>query len=219
MCVSMMFRRAYPRQRGGTWRRSTMPPFLGGPIPASAGEPHLGSFGRNRRRAYPRQRGGTLWRLAWLFLNSGLSPPARGNQCLPVGSCSCNGPIPASAGEPIRARSWMRPGGAYPRQRGGTKDSPNDIRAGRGLSPPARGNRGIAWRRTGPSGPIPASAGEPRHGPQADPGPGAYPRQRGGTPSGPTIRVRLSGLSPPARGNLFEPCHWHLYLFKEHRRE
>ena len=151
--------------------------------------------------AYPRSRGGTRVGRA--------------------GDGLLDGPIPARAGEPQRARRVWRTAGAYPRSRGGTfqpsccasltRAYPRSrggtqminwmLRARQGLSPLARGNPcGSAGSRLW-SGPIPARAGEPnacRCWPNLI---WAYPRSRGGTPDMPAICAALGGLSPLARGN------------------
>ena len=54
---------------------------------------------------------------------------------------------------------------------------------------------------TNVSGPIPACAGEPPPGYHVASRGWAYPRLRGGTTATLTEVPRLTGLSPPARGN------------------
>ena len=74
--------------------------------------------------------------------------------------------------------------------------------AGRGLSPPTRGNRLTFGSASGLSGSIPAHAGEPHTLLDNSRGDGVYPRPRGGTFQ-PLVIFGLSyGLSPPTRGNL-----------------
>ena len=132
--------RAYPRSRGGTYRRwcqiegeKGLSPlargnlFLAeckressGPIPARAGEPVNKTKFMDAFRAYPRSRGGTDLPLLLQFHGKGLSPLARGNLLAPSETVVSQGPIPARAGEPIY-HSWeFFVEGAYPRSRGGT---------------------------------------------------------------------------------------------------
>ena len=192
---------AYPRQRGGTTNGHSgicaiaglSPPARGnqvgpaqvgvaqGPIPASAGEPRNCRGWNPAPRAYPRQRGGTASNILILPMFQGLSPPARGNRRAAVRRARVTGPIPASAGEPARLPMAGRSTRAYPRQRGGTSIISVSAVRTRGLSPPARGNPHKPSAPDDPSGPIPASAGEPRAAKTLTGMGGAYPRQRGGT--------------------------------------
>ena len=158
---------AYPRERGGTVeRRRAVHDVTRGPIPASAGEPRRSSL-PTRGRAYPRERGGTRapcrHRVA---SDAGLSPRARGNRIGVSRACSCQGPIPASAGEPARAMRVQACG-----------SGPIPASAGEPI-----GRRRIRARNCRRHrGPIPASAGEPRRAEYADALSRAYPRERGGT--------------------------------------
>ena len=160
------FKRAYPRERGGTAARTSssglptgLSPRARGnrqgrgdgdrrrwPIPASAGEP-LGDEGlKTLRLAYPRERGGTPKKEESVIELVGLSPRARGNPEERVLGYPWLGPIPASAGEPWNARMRRRGSGAYPRERGGTLgNEPTSVPLG-GLSPRARGNRSLGIR-------------------------------------------------------------------------
>ncbi len=70
--------------------------------------------------------------------------------------------------------------GAYPRPRGGAGYLAGCPMMRTGLSPPARGSLPNIRAFRGASRPIPARAGEPRHGARAGPPPEAYPRPRGG---------------------------------------
>ena len=175
-------RRAYPRVCGGTisWRRrwrvvqGLSPRPRGnpgartgrrgecGPIPASAGEPSAGDRHRTGSRAYPRVRGGTSAGMYPIPLVEGLSPRPRGNPSRRPASDRKIGPIPASAGEPIFRRLYVRSSRAYPRVRGGTRRPASGYGCRRGLSPRPRGNRRRMGRGSCSNGPIPASAGEPR---------------------------------------------------------
>ena len=89
-------------------------------IPASAGEP--GGFWSSipKLRVYPRKRGGTGGLSATDMAQVGLSPQARGNQCLDHGGSPVIGSIPASAGEPHVVGRGQDLDRVYPRKRGGT---------------------------------------------------------------------------------------------------
>jgi len=193
--------RAYPRERGGTllparvlvvWgglsprargNRLCSPrsPVWPGPIPASAGEPRWRTPRRRDAGAYPRERGGTSAPPGCSPRSPGLSPRARGNRQVIVLGEVPQGPIPASAGEPVAAKGGIEPERAYPRERGGTTLQDFRNKDSWGLSPRARGNRTRTGRGRSGAGPIPASAGEPRRAASWQTDRGAYPRERGGT--------------------------------------
>ena len=98
---------AYPRWRGGNFRRSLdaaagpgLSPLARGkrrssrrwrssiwPIPAGAGETRARLWARVIIRAYPRWRGGNLWSRAPCCEASGLSPLARGKRRSPGSRC------------------------------------------------------------------------------------------------------------------------------------
>ncbi len=92
----------------------------GGPIPAWAGEPGRGMWGRMAGRAYPRMGGGTRKGTHGYTADQGLSPHGRGNRCRPQVLFQSQGPIPAWAGEPRLGYLYEEAGGAYPRMGGGT---------------------------------------------------------------------------------------------------
>ena len=94
----------------------------------------------------------------------------------------------------------------YPRPRGGTAESIARSRRFWGLSPPTRGNHGAGGRLESSRRSIPAHAGEPAPAAAECSAKQVYPRPRGGT-WGSTIRGRrVSGLSPPTRGNPASSC-------------
>ena len=113
--------------------------------------------------------------------DGGLSPPTRGNPADRAAMRPAGGSIPAHAGEPRRRLPPAPPSGVYPRPRGGTACR--------------------RCRTPSPSGSIPAHAGEPGDGSQRGDGGAVYPRPRGGTELVFPARARVSGLSPPTRGN------------------
>ncbi len=78
----------------------------------------------------------------------------------------------------------------------------------RGLSPLARGNHCTTNLVTGPTGPIPARAGQPMTISALCHPAWAYPRSRGATGCKWTNNKCLQGLSPLARGNRREFLHF-----------
>ena len=148
--------------------------------------------------------GGTLSPVFRTGIVSGLSPRVRGNLALLIPVLPQPGPIPACAGEPLRAISdpthrWAYPrvcGGtrirssnqsrirAYPRVCGGTVNAQKTCVFCQGLSPRVRGNLQAANGCPICRGPIPACAGEPHPVTGTAYLVGAYPRVCGGTPGG-----------------------------------
>ena len=111
---------------------------------------------------------------------------------------------PACTVEPPRCRGLEGRRWAYPRMRGGTTSwSPPSI-GGRGLSPHARGNRALAFFGGPGHGSIPACAGEPVRERRPKRLWRVYPRMRGGTGQQCFETCITQGLSPHARGNLFQ---------------
>ena len=212
---------AYPRERGATplahgdrgfggglsprarGNQGTvlLPGSPWGPIPASAGQPALRLQVSPADRAYPRERGATADCVGRPFSAGGLSPRARGNLTHAAVKKSEQGPIPASAGQPLWPPSRDSDSQAYPRERGATVMCLVITLCRLGLSPRARGNRPVVDVGRLPLGPIPASAGQP---PWQDLTPWArraYPRERGATLFAACIALLAAGLSPRARGN------------------
>ena len=174
-----------------------------GPIPANAGEPACATPCQRPPRAYPRECGGTLPLNAARCAETGLSPRMRGNHDSIPCKLAGKGPIPANAGEPVFAGFGKDSRWAYPRECGGTWMPPISMRRSSGLSPRMRGNRVSFVSIFGPSGPIPANAGEPIFPPQPRESSGAYPRECGGTLIALRGILDLEGLSPRLRGNPF----------------
>ena len=170
-------------------------------IPAWAGEPVRDNSQLQARGVYPRVGGGTPQVKLPVPLAIGLSPRGRGNLSPSYPGISCQGSIPAWAGEPC-GRDWrdmVRP--VYPRVGGGTYSIGPLPWMGRGLSPRGRGNHRPVPCARWSAGSIPAWAGEP---PWPKPTPSAsavYPRVGGGTHYRIQEDVRAGGLSPRGRGN------------------
>ena len=148
--------------------------------------------------------GPTQTTVFWVVGAVGLSPLARGNQ---RGRRALARPIPARAGQPWCYRPTACLPRAYPRSRGATQHFFGVIAGSKGLSPLARGNLSGTIISGRPFGPIPARAGQPArnlsHGGYLR----AYPRSRGATWSGNSLRWRNHGLSPLARGNRHHLIH------------
>ena len=134
---------AYPRIRGGTTLRLGLvecntglsPHTRGnrhsngprervpGPIPAYAGEPAFERVAAAFDGAYPRIRGGTHRAQGYIERAEGQSPHTRGNLIRVRIGARDRGPIPAYAGEPSLKSSRSTENRAYPRIRGGTRQS------------------------------------------------------------------------------------------------
>ena len=135
------------------------------------------------------------------LIESGLSPPTRGNPPPNHPGEVPRGSIPAHAGEPSDTPFVPPAHEVYPRPRGGTGKPQYLGAAVSGLSPPTRGNRGGYAPIRPLKGSIPAHAGEPLRTGASALTASVYPRPRGGTRRwGRRWRVR-GGLSPPTRGN------------------
>ena len=213
--------RAYPRAGGGTIsarRSGSFSPGLSprrrgnqvregqvragqGPIPAQAGEPTCAGPRTRPTGAYPRAGGGTRCAKVRSAPVRGLSPRRRGNRRVQDRERARQGPIPAQAGEPSRARPRARCIRAYPRAGGGTWTPHSPGRHHSGLSPRRRGNRRRCPENRRAGGPIPAQAGEPIFLNSSTRRSWAYPRAGGGTRARDTINGGAQGLSPRRRGN------------------
>ena len=154
-------RGVYPRVCGGTWPKSGpqncplgLSPRVRGnrvtklvngqrnrSIPACAGEPPLGSCRPRPVRVYPRVCGGTVSADSVISHCPGLSPRVRGNPILRWSAITCDGSIPACAGEPAVQVSSHYQQRVYPRVCGGTVGRVSISMPSRGLSPRVRGNR------------------------------------------------------------------------------
>ena len=131
----------------------------------------------------------------------GLSPPMRGSPIAGLPPILVKGSIPAHAGEPgLVCRPPCSPG-VYPRPCGGAVYLGLEDGKEMGLSPPMRGS----LQRFDPAfqarGSIPAHAGEPRDGRQAQSHGGVYPRPCGGALRRSRSSHASRGLSPPMRGS------------------
>ena len=131
----------------------------------------------------------------------GLSPRVRGNQMSPGRTTTCDGSIPACAGEPEMGVDIILTRWVYPRVCGGTIWQAGDGNRIVGLSPRVRGNQISGRWRNDAAGSIPACAGEPAKWPPTTPPPQVYPRVCGGTANPEVQRGGALGLSPRVRGN------------------
>ena len=113
-----------------------------------------------------------------------------------------DGPIPACAGQPLRALAPIAPSWAYPRVCGATALSACACACFAGLSPRVRGNLAHAADGESSSGPIPACAGQPLNPSGLSLGFWAYPRVCGATKRTYGYFSSRRGLSPRVRGNL-----------------
>ena len=119
----------------------------GGPIPARTGQPRQVFRLGLSQRAYPRSHGATEYTAVNSKKKEGLSPLARGN-LTPLSQVTMpNGPIPARTGQPVCLRAMRWGWRAYPRSHGATVIAPVLSTSTGGLSPLARGNPDLDWRR------------------------------------------------------------------------
>ena len=217
----------YPRECGGTWRRSRCQPAywglsprvrgnlggmvsrrpISGSIPASAGEPPAVSSKATPRRVYPRECGGTCMGSPKMAALVGLSPRVRGNRRCRTRRGGFGGSIPASAGEPTGHAVLLGVEEVYPRECGGTLASASRGTRNTGLSPRVRGNRAPGRLRELDAGSIPASAGEPSPATALAVWQRVYPRECGGTRERRLGGDLERGLSPRVRGNLLRPAY------------
>ena len=172
-----------------------------GPIPADAGEPCSARTKSRGSRAYPRGRGGARDVSGHQGGLQGLSPRTRGSPAGAARAAGRRGPIPADAGEPLRAPSTPPAAGAYPRGRGGARMTGMPSVRRWGLSPRTRGSRPRLSGRAHLRGPIPADAGEPDEEHQASSPTRAYPRGRRGAVRRTRRSRPTAGLSPRTRGS------------------
>ena len=213
--------RVYPRACGGTWRdairrnrsKGLSPRVRGnldieprdrlepGSIPARAGEPRFVSTGHVIAQVYPRACGGTFTRPDGPVPPNGLSPRVRGNQGQIANPNTCNGSIPARAGEPHRIPVLPTLPAVYPRACGGTSRRPSPFHRLSGLSPRVRGNRLVGGGSFALTRSIPARAGEPSAVLTAGFPIKVYPRACGGTGNRWFPCNSPIGLSPRVRGN------------------
>ena len=130
----------YPRECGGTSRKSIpmllanglSPRVRGNPIihaypstlprsiPASAGEPNQPNAAAMACPVYPRECGGTEPCVVPQVTNLGLSPRVRGNRRVQFRTLHTLRSIPASAGEPASGFLVQGIRKVYPRECGGT---------------------------------------------------------------------------------------------------
>ena len=190
-----------PRVRGNPPAHFELMP-LRGSIPACAGEPTTATILPSVSWVYPRVCGGTTKENPKLEYILGLSPRVRGNPSYGAHNATCDGSIPACAGEPGVIISWASRLRVYPRVCGGTGLARYAVGMVSGLSPRVRGNH--AGRRSGAGRrrSIPACAGEPRCRRAQSPQKGVYPRVCGGTAVIYDMVRSAAGLSPRVRGNL-----------------
>ena len=150
---------------------------------------------------YPRACGGTCSARSAAFHSSGLSPRVRGNHALVAGQGMTDRSIPARAGEPRLLAHLSDGRSVYPRACGGTTALLFLLILGGGLSPRVRGNLKADIYRWSVDRSIPARAGEPTAGAQAQMSARVYPRACGGTAITRITQSMQVGLSPRVRGN------------------
>ncbi len=210
----------YPRPCGGNCGEIAERPFIGGlsppvrgkprilrlgtglsgSIPARAGETLSSSIIPPSIEVYPRPCGGNVMPRPHFIASQGLSPPVRGKPAIQPETEKGVGSIPARAGETDSHCSPRRLSRVYPRPCGGNTGFRLKHRAYSGLSPPVRGKPSAFRPAAGPSGSIPARAGETDEYVERNRSLMVYPRPCGGNPSGTLSGHFETGLSPPVRG-------------------
>ena len=188
-----------PRGRG-KHRFRVVHPFVGGSIPAWAGETVSGLAPPCPSSVYPRVGGGNIVGTPGWWGSYGLSPRGRGKQSKVSTGILLIRSIPAWAGETpvdsLSVRRWM----VYPRVGGGNPPAALQRRPAGGLSPRGRGKRRrpaltALGRRS-----IPAWAGETGAPMTPRPNPAVYPRVGGGNAWPMAAAYISAGLSPRGRG-------------------
>ena len=172
-------------------------------IPACTGEPAHRVRLCSRVTVYPRVYGGTHFLDDVHSSGGGLSPRVRGNRTCDAEVITVSGSIPACTGEPPRYAPRAEPFQVYPRVYGGTVLPARQTVGYIGLSPRVRGNRNPGRLCRAGCRSIPACTGEPRACRLPRVSQGVYPRVYGGTRPPTPTHIRLTGLSPRVRGNLF----------------
>ena len=174
-------------------------------IPAGAGNTSRSEGIKSSSPVYPRWRGEHSDNQHHARAQCGLSPLARGTQCVQILPALEKRFIPAGAGNTLPESFALRYSPVYPRWRGehrinDTSDVPNC-----GLSPLARGTPHKRYLGRPELRFIPAGAGNTIPSAHAPAPPPVYPRWRG---EHLTSRARTGsppGLSPLARGTPYQP--------------
>ena len=131
-------------------------------IPAWAGEPHSASRQRDSSRVHPRVGGGATIKSAQSQLFEGPSPRGRGSRRAHARTFAERGSIPAWAGEPPGGAAGVFVSEVHPRVGGGAYTVSTRTVFAIGPSPRGRGSRERRATDSGPTGSIPAWAGEPQ---------------------------------------------------------
>ena len=133
-------------------------------------------------------------------MDSGPSPRARGAVTRTTLSQGSKGTIPACAGSSRLNADDRVPRGDHPRVRGEQPGVPEGGEFLVGPSPRARGADRILSPGRADHGTIPACAGSSISTPPRCPRTRDHPRVRGEQPTLPTLRRKIAGPSPRARG-------------------
>ena len=152
------------------------------------------------RTVYPRWRGEHPAGMCRVQLDAGLSPLARGTLVRLMQGILSERFIPAGAGNTNQAEYSINPTTVYPRWRGEHLQPKLNFGFVIGLSPLARGTLLDIPEHCADLRFIPAGAGNTNQAEYSINPTTVYPRWRGEHSSTPARRVRVSGLSPLARG-------------------
>ena len=170
-----------------------------GLIPASAGQTTWAGWLVTSERAHPRECGADGGTLTLPSGARGSSPRVRGRPRLRGTMWSAVGLIPASAGQTSTPTSALPVRGAHPRECGADFIGPTSSRSGGGSSPRVRGRPAGGALNDGPTGLIPASAGQTPTGALRGKHRRAHPRECGADPSRPATLHQSKGLRSQLR--------------------
>ncbi len=173
-------------------------------IPAGAGNTDFDVEKIRTSAVYPRWRG-EHERVGYRpELEDGLSPLARGTHLFPHPVIYLQRFIPAGAGNTWRGRREILTTAVYPRWRGEHQERDTPKASAIGLSPLARGTPTFRRILVPSRRFIPAGAGNTMAQIQLIKISAVYPRWRGEHPAAIFFNVTQLGLSPLARGTLYD---------------
>ena len=188
-----------PRVRGKL-SSSGLAANMTGSIPACAGETAAAVSAGTVPGVYPRVCGGNAAGRKVRNDGVGLSPRVRGKQCRAKTTTSCEGSIPACAGETGAVQGQRERQRVYPRVCGGNSTASGGNSGPVGLSPRVRGKLALVLSAGLAQGSIPACAGETRAYASGEPVRTVYPRVCGGNHKSNSPCPTGVGLSPRVRG-------------------
>ena len=173
-------------------------------IPACAGKPRSTPTAAASARVHPRVPrvcGEAAITGNWPPTRRGPSPRVRGSHAHRLMGAYGAGSIPACAGKPLIADSYLCPFEVHPRVCGEAYRIRQDGSLGEGPSPRVRGSPAVPRHRSAHPGSIPACAGKPRVDLRSGRMPTVHPRVCGEAASLPSPSRPARGPSPRVRGS------------------